>query len=318
MINAHRDEIAFVKNTSEGLAMVAGGIDWKPGDRIVTTGVEYPANIYPWMEVQRRFGVELVMVPEESADDGSRRVPLDKILLAADHPQTKLVTLSHVEFASGQRHDLAAVGAFCRSRGTLFCIDGIQSIGVVPVDVQAMQVDYLSADGHKWMLGPNGAGIFYCREELLDRTHPLTVGAASVVDPSRFGDYNYTLRPGAARLVESGDLNVAGLLALRESIRLLTGAGIDAVAQRMKTLGDRLIGKLRAKGYHVASPRTGTQWSGIVSATSPVHDPVPIARELREKHRVEIAVREGRLRFSPHFYNTEEQLDRAVDLLPGH
>lgn len=318
LVNAHPEEIALVKNTSEGICIVAQGLDWKTGDRVVTTGVEYPANIYPWMEASRRFGVELVLVREEQAADGSRHVPLDKILEAADHQRTRLITLSHVEFSSGQRHDLAAIGQFCRSRGILLCVDGIQSLGAVPVDVGAMGVDFLSADGHKWLLGPDGAGIFYCRRDVLDRVNPLTIGATSVVNPANFGDYNFTLRPGAARLVESGDMNIPGFLALRASINLLREMGIETISNRLKHLGDRLIAGLIAKGYQIISPRTGTAWSGIVSCVSATHDHAQIAKDLQKQHRVEIAVREKRLRFSPHFYNTEEQIDRVLELLPGH
>src|SRR4051812_39983651 len=194
MINAHRDEIAFVKNTSEGISIVANGIDWQWGDRIVTTGVEYPANIYPWMEQVRNRGCKLVQVPEETDANGARHVPVERILEEASDPKTKLVTLSHVEYASGQRHDLTKIGEFCRSEGKLFCVDAIQSVGVLPVDVQQMKIDFLSADGHKWMLGPEGAGIFYCRRELIERTRPIMVGWMNVIDAQNYGSYNYTLR----------------------------------------------------------------------------------------------------------------------------
>src|SRR5262249_46366929 len=172
IINARPQEIAFIKNTSEGISIVANGIDWQWGDRIVTTGVEYPANVYPWMEQVRTRGVKLVQVPEETDAHGARHVPLEKIIEEAAHARTRLVTLSHVEFASGQRHDLVKIGEFCRGEGKLFCVDAIQSMGVLPVDVQSMKIDFLSADGHKWLLGPEGAGVFYCRRELIERTRP--------------------------------------------------------------------------------------------------------------------------------------------------
>jgi selenocysteine lyase/cysteine desulfurase len=137
------------------------------------------------------------MVPEETADDGSRHVPLEKILAAADHPRTRMVTLSHVEYASGQRHDLAAVGAFCRERNILFCVDAIQSLGVLPVDVKAMHIDYLSADGHKWLLGPEGPASSTAAGTA--RAHPpATLGWMNVVDALNYGNYDYTLRPTPA------------------------------------------------------------------------------------------------------------------------
>lgn len=315
MINAHRNEIAFVKNTSEGIATVANGLEWRPGDRIVTTAVEYPANIYPWMDVAQRFGAELIMVPEETMPSGQRHVPLDAILKEAAHPRTKLVSLSHVEFASGQRHDLEAVGAFCRKNGKLLCVDAIQSMGVLPLDVQAMNIDFLSADGHKWMLGPEGAGIFYCRREHIPKMRPLVVGWMNVVNADQYGDYDFTLKPTAARF-ECGSHNVPGFLALKASLELLDSLGIPAISARLKTLTDHLIAGLRSKGYTIISPRDGEQWSGIVSFINPAHDHARIFQVLRDQHHTEIALREGRLRCSAHFYNTEAQIDRLVGNLP--
>jgi selenocysteine lyase/cysteine desulfurase len=315
MIGAEKEEVAFVKNTSEGLATVAAGIDWRAGDRIVTTAVEYPANMYPWMDLARRIGVELVTVGEETEEDGSRSVPLEALLKAAEHPRTRMVTLSHVEYASGQRHDLAKVGAFCRERGILFCVDAIQSMGVLPVDVRGMKIDYLSADGHKWLLGPEGAGVFYCRRELLETTRPLSIGWMNVVNDQDYGHYDLTLKKDARRF-ECGTHNVPGLLAFKASLELLGGIGVEEVSKRLKVLTDRLIAGLVEKGYTVVSPRGGERWSGIVSFVSERHDHAAVARMLRAEHRTEIAVREGRLRVSAHLYNTEEQIDRLVGHLP--
>ncbi len=317
LVNATKDEIAFVKNTSEGISIVANGIDWQWGDRIVTTQVEYPANVYPWMEIVRSRGCNLVMIPEETAANGARHVPVEKILEAAADARTRIVALSHVEYASGQRHDLAKIGAFCRENGKLLCVDAIQSLGVLPVDVAAMNIDFLSADGHKWLLGPEGAGVFYCRKELIERTRPLMVGWMNVIDALDYGTYNYTLRSDAGRF-ECGSHNVAGLLALKSSVELLGSLGTGMIAQRLRELTDRVIEGVVRKGYAVVSPRDKWQWSGIVSFTSPRNDHEQIFHALRREHRTEIALREGRLRVSPHFYNTDEQIDRLVGHLPGH
>ncbi|HSZ57205.1 MAG TPA: aminotransferase class V-fold PLP-dependent enzyme [Tepidisphaeraceae bacterium] len=317
LLNCHRDEIAFIKNTGEGLSIVANGIDFHPGDRIVTTAVEYPANIYPWMEQVRRRQCKLVMVPEETDPDGRRYVPLDRILAEAADPRTRLVTLSHVEFASGQRLDIAAVGRFCREHGKLFCVDAIQTLGALPVDVQAMGIDFLSADGHKWLLGPEGAGILYIRRELIESTPPLTIGWMNVKNAMDYGNYDYTLKEDASRY-ECGSYNVPGLLGLKASVELLANVGIDAVAKRLKTLTDHFIARVSGKGYQLLSPRNHEQWSGSVAFMSRRHDHQPIVAALRKEHRIEIALREGRLRCSPHFYNTEAQLDRLVEALPGH
>jgi selenocysteine lyase/cysteine desulfurase len=316
LLSCHRDEIAFVKNTSEGISIVASGIDWQFGDRIVTTNIEYPANIYPWMEVARGRGAKLVMVEESPGPENTRQVPIEKILAAAAEPRTRLVTLSHVEFASGQRHDLARIGQFCTEHNILFCVDAIQSLGVLPLNVSDMYIDFLSADGHKWLLGPEGAGIFYCRRGLIEHTRPLMIGWMNVIDNMNHGSYDYTLRPDASRF-ECGSHNVPGLLALRASLQLIQSVGIPQISARVKHLTDRLIAGLGQKGYHIISPRLGDQWSGIVSFKSPTLNHDKIFVELRAKH-VEIALREGRLRCSPHFYNTEAQIDRLVDLLPAH
>ena len=318
LMNAGKDEIAFVKNTSEGISIVANGIDWQWGDRIVTTNVEYPANVYPWMEAVRTRGCKLVMVEEETDGNGARHVPTEKILEAASDPKTKLVTLSHVEFASGQRHDLAKIGAFCRKNGKLFCVDAIQSLGVLPVDVKEMCIDFLAADGHKWLLGPEGAGVFYCRRELIEHVRPVLIGWMNVVNNQAYGSYDYTLKSDAGRF-ECGTYNIPGLLALHAALDLLFNkVGLAAVSSRVKELTDHLIARLREKGYAIASPRAGDRWSGIVTFTSPTHDHEQIVRVLRKQHRTEIALREGRLRVSPHFYNTIEQIDRLIDHLPGH
>jgi cysteine desulfurase/selenocysteine lyase len=317
LLNCTKQEIAFVKNTSEGISIVANGIPWQFGDHIVTTAVEYPANVYPWMEVARTYGAKLVMVEEETDSDGRKQVPIDKILEAAADPKTRLVSLSHVEFASGQRHDLARIGEFCRANGKLFCVDAIQSLGILPVDVAAMKIDYLSADGHKWLLGPEGAGVFYCRKELLERTRPLMVGWMNVVNAQNFGSYDYTLRPDGGRF-ECGSYNVAGLLALKASMELLMELGTSAVSDRLKSIGDHLIERLLAKGYQIISPRRGELWSGIVSFRSSRFPHEALAAMLRREHRVEIAVRERRLRVSAHFYNTDAQIDKLLGLLPDH
>jgi selenocysteine lyase/cysteine desulfurase len=266
---------------------------------------------------QSRRGAELVMAPEVEAPDGTRSVPLDAILREAAHPRTRVVTLSHVEFASGQRHDVAAIGKFCRENGKLFVVDAIQSLGALPVDVRAMNIDYLASGGQKWMLSAEGAAIFYCRRELLERTRPLIIGAVSVENFMAFSEYDYTLAKNARRY-ESGTYNIAGLRALRGAMEMLLEPGADAISNRIKLLTDRLIAGVREKGYRIASPREGQQWSGIVSFSSPTHDHEQIVRTLRKQHKTELIVRGGRLRAAPHFYNTEEQIDRLIARLPSH
>ncbi len=317
LINASVDEIALVKNTSEAVSIVAQGLDWQPGDRVVTADVEYPANVYPWMEAARKHGIELVMVPEETDENGRRQIRLEKILTALDHPRVKLLTLSHVEFASGQRHDLAQLGAVCRPRGILFNVDGIQSLGALPVDVQSMNIDFLGACGHKWMCGPAGAGLFYIRRELQDRVRPVILGASSVINELDYGNYDFTFKPSAKRY-ESGTPNLAGFAGFSAALQLLMSVGIDNIAARLKLLTDRIVDGLELKGYYIVSPRAGSAWSGMVCFTSSKHPQEELMKTLRKEHRIEIALREKRLRCSPHFYNTESQVDQFLEAMPGH
>src|SRR5260370_18928063 len=179
LLHADPLDIAFIKNTSEGIGIVAEGFPWKPGDNIVTAAEEYPANIYPWMNLAAR-GVEFRAVPSR---DG--RIWIDDIRSHIDS-RTRLVSLSFVEFASGFRNDLEAVGALCRDRGIFFFVDAIQGLGVLPLSVRQTPVDFLAADGHKWLLGAEGAGIFYIRREHVDIMHVVVVGWNSVIGAKTF------------------------------------------------------------------------------------------------------------------------------------
>jgi selenocysteine lyase/cysteine desulfurase len=316
-INADEAEVALVKNTSEAISIVAQGVDWKAGDRVVTAAVEYPANVYPWMEAARKHDIELVMVPEQPDEMGRQQVAMEKILAELEHPRTRVLTLSHVEFASGQRHDIARFGAICRERGILFNVDGIQSLGSLPVDVKAMNIDFLGACGHKWMCGPPGAGLFYIRRELQDRIRPLVIGATTVINDMDYGHYDYTLKPNARRY-ESGTPNLLGCFGFGAALQLLSSMGIDAIADRLKTLTDRLINGIELRGYTIVSPRANDAWSGTVCFTSSKHSHDEVFKMLRKEHQIEIAVRENRLRCSPHFYNTETQIDGLIEALPAH
>jgi selenocysteine lyase/cysteine desulfurase len=310
LLNCHPEEVTFVKNTSEGLSYVANGLNWSKGDKIVTTAAEFPANIYPWMNLQTA-GVQLRMVPEDKG-----RIPLDRIVQLIDE-RTRLVTISAVQFASGYRTDLAALGAACQERGVLFCVDAIQALGCVPIDVRAMKIDFLSADGHKWLLGPEGAGIFYCRHELLGSLRPTSLGWLSVKDPMNFGEYKLDFRNDARRF-DGGSYNLAGIWGLGASIEWLLDIGIDNVWKRVGALTDRLVEGVQEKGYRVVSSRESGEASGIVAFVSGTHDHNRIVSHLRQEYRTVIAAREGRLRVSPHFYNTEAEIDQLVEHLPAH
>ena len=310
LLHSYPEEVTFVKNTSEGICFVANGLQWSRGDNIVTTAVEFPANIYPWLSL-RDVGVRVKMVPEDKG-----RIPLERIIDLIDE-RTRLVTVSSVQFASGFRTDLAALGKACQDRGVLFCVDAIQSLGCIPIDVRAMRIDFLSADGHKWLLSPEGCGVFFCRHELLGLLQPCMVGWASMKDALNYGEYKLEFRDDARRF-DSGSYNLAGTWALGASIEWMLNLGIEGIWERVRMLTDRLAAGVKAKGYRLVSSREPSETSGIVAFVSDTHDHTRIVNHLRQEYRTVIAAREGRLRASPHFYNTEEEIDQLIEHLPGH
>jgi len=311
LINADGvEEVAFVANTSTGLNMVAGGIDWVAGDNVVITNVEYPANRYPW-ENLKRLGVGLIEVEQDSHG----RIDSEDMANAVTN-RTRIVSVSHVQYSSGFFMDLKPISDMVHRAGGYLCVDAIQSIGAVPVDVQAMGIDFLAADGHKWLLAPEGCGIFYCRRDLIELLHPPVVGWMCMVDAGNYGDYRFEFEKDSRRF-EPGSYNIPGIMALGASIELLMEVGIDNVWSRIEALTSQLCTGLGRKGYRVFSPREDGQKSGIVTFQPPVGagELQQIVAEL-EKKNIVIVVREGRLRASPHYYNTPGQIQALIDALP--
>jgi len=305
LINAPSpDDVCFVPNTSAGIGIAAEGFPWRPGDNVVTAAEEYPANQYPWMNLRDR-GVEVRTVPSRGS-----RVSVDDVRAATD-ARTRLLTISAVEFGSGFRNDLAALGELCRSRDIFFFVDAIQSLGVIPLDVQQLPVDALAADGHKWMLGPEGAGIAYVRRDWAERLRAVMVGWNSVVNPLDFNTIDFRLKPHAGRW-EGGSYNVPGVTALGASLELLLAAGIDNVYARVMAVTDYLCDRAASAGLEVFSSRAAGEKSGIVSLVKPGHDPAALVKRCRAAGVV-VNNRHNRLRVSPHAYNTEAEIDRFLD-----
>jgi len=310
LINANPDEVTFIKNTSEGLSMVANGLSWKRGDNVVITKAEFPANVYPWQSL-RSHGVEVRTAIEE---DG--RIPLEQLIGLIDS-RTRLVAISSVQFASGFRTDLASLGHYCQSKGVFLCVDAIQSLGVLPVDVHAMNIDFMAADGHKWLCAPEGCGLFYVRKEIQGHLRPTSIGWMSMKCAMDYGRAQYEFFDDIRRY-DSGSYNLMGIYALGGAIEMLLEIGIEHVAARVMSLTDRLVAGVRDKGYRVVSSRQPGEGSGIVALTSESHDHAEIQRHLQTEHRIVIAVRNGRLRVSPHMYNTFKELDRLIEVLPAN
>ena len=309
LVNApDTDDIYFVPSTTYGIGVVAEGFPWRPGDNVVLPADEYPSNQYPWMNLAGR-GVEVRSVPSRGG-----RVLVDD-LRAAFTDRTRVLAVSAVEFATGFRTDLAALGQLCRDRGVFFFVDAIQMLGAFPLDVQALGVDALAADSHKWMLGPEGAGFGYIRRDWIDRMHAIGVGSSSVVRPLDYSTIDFTLKPHAGRL-EGGAMNVPGIAAMGASLGLLLDAGIENVERRVLELTDYLCDRAAAAGFEVFSGRAPREKSGIVSLTVPGRPADAVARACRAAG-VAVAPRGGRVRVSPHAYNTFAELDRFVEVVRG-
>ncbi len=308
LINADTTEIAFMKNTTQGILIAANGVDWQEGDNVVTTAVEFPANVYPWWRLKERYGVETRMVPER---DG--RIHLEDIVDAIDK-RTRVVTISHVEFASGFRNDIKAIGEICQEREIWFVVDAIQSLGAIEVDVKSSHVDILAADGHKWLLAPEGAAIFYCANDKRERLINTNIGWASVVNPRDFLNYDLTQKPDATRF-EEGSYNTAGLYGLKAAIDLLLEIGILNIENYILELTAGLMKGLDSKGYRVITPKSDSERAGIVVFESDQHTPAELYAMLNERNII-TAERGSGVRVSPHFYNTESEIANLLEALP--
>ncbi|HEX9205537.1 MAG TPA: aminotransferase class V-fold PLP-dependent enzyme, partial [Candidatus Deferrimicrobiaceae bacterium] len=275
-------------------------------DNLVTSNAEYPSNVYPWMRLQSR-NVEVRMVP---AREG--RVKKEDLFAACDG-KTRLIALSSVEFANGYRNDLPGIGEYCQHRGIFFCVDGIQSVGALPMDVKAFGVDALSADGHKWLLSPEGIGGFYISRDVMEMVEPVILGWHSVRNRFDFENYDFRLSPDARRF-EPGSLNTVGLAAFNASLDLLLSVGVDRVWERIRRLTGRVLEKAREEGYEVVTPDHPEERSGIVTFRVPGADNASLWKALLARRAV-CSHRAGGIRVSPHFYNTPEEIDRLFSLI---
>jgi len=302
LTGAQPNEIAILKNTSEGLSFVAEGYRWKSGENVVTTALEFPPNYTPWKWLERR-GVEFRVAA----------LPTVEAIEPLIDDRTRIVSVSSVAFHNGFVSDLDAIGELCARRNALLCVDAIQGLGALPIDVCKSKIAFLAADGHKWMCGPEGATIFYVATEHRDRLDVLEHGWTNSKRPGTF----LQVDPGVlsdSRRFEAGSLNTNGIHGLRAAIDLLLEIGIDAIAAEVVRIATRLADCLEEIGWRVASPRPIA--SGIIGAIPPgVEGSLLKWHRMLEENGVVCAPREGMLRFSPHFYNDDAEVDRVIDLL---
>jgi cysteine desulfurase/selenocysteine lyase len=308
LIGSGPQEIAFIKNTSEGLSIVANGLAWKPGDNVVVAEGDFPSNIYPWMHLER-LGVACRFIRPRRG-----RITLEEIEPAVDE-RTRVVALSSVSFTNGYHLDLASVAAFCRTRGTLFVVDGIQSVGAVPLDVKDLDIPVLVCGGKKWIMAPDGVGFLYVEERLLDEISPTEVGWHSVVDPDDYLTYRLEW-PHTAERYECGSLNYLGIHALGAAVELLLDVGMERVWEALRSWHDLTFEELTYQGAIVLSPWEKGERSGILTFRLGV-DPFPLYGALREA-KIITRIREGGIRISPHFYANDEDRDRLMAVVDAH
>jgi len=314
LINAAPNDVALLKNTSEGLSTVAFGLDWRPGDSVVGIAMDFPSNRVVW-EALSEFGVGFRGVDVNAAHDP------EAALLAACDGSTRLRAVSWVHYVTGLTLDLERLGRACRERGILFCVDAIQGLGALPLDVQACHIDFVAADGHKWLLGPEGIAVFYCRPEARDRLRLRQIGWHSLEHP---GDYDRVdWSPAAsARRFECGSPNLLGIHALEASLVLLEDAGPAGIGARVQDNTRRLRTALAGlPGLTVLGPDDARRWSGIVSCRPARTDSRELAARLADAGVV-CAARGGAVRLSPHFYNYDKEIEVVIQtlsqLLSGH
>jgi len=303
LINADPGEIAIVKNTSEGIAIVALGIDWKAGDRIVAFREEFPANYYIWKKLEEWKGVQVEWL--------SYLDPLERVEAAARG--ARLLAISYVQYLSGYRADLEAIGEICERHGVFFFVDAIQGMGAFPLDVRKMKIHALAADGHKWMLGPEGCGVLYVQQDRQDEIEPVEFGWTTVAGYVDYASRDMGLRKDAGRY-ECGTLNTVGCFGLRSSIELILEVGVEAIAAHVQLLGDLLAEGARAKGYELMGERTPQTGAGIVSIRKPGVDARMTFGKLKE-NGITSAPRQGWVRMSPHFYISPADIDQVVATL---
>ena len=303
LIGGAATDIAIVKNTSEGIATIAMGFDWRAGDKIVAFEEEFPANYYPWKRLEQR-GVKVEWL---SVFD-----PLEKIDAACQG--ARLLAISFVQYLSGYRADLEALGEICRRRGCFFVVDAIQGLGAFPVDVCRSGIHALASDGHKWLLGPEGCGILYVDAELRERVAPVEFGYTNVARYADYGTRDMTLRPDAGRY-ECGTLNTIGCCGLKAAIEFVLEVGVERIAPAVEALGDRIAQSVAAKGYEVLGRRTPATGAGIVSFRKPGLDSGSLVHRLKQQ-RIVTAHRGAWVRTSPHFYISPEEVDRMIGEVP--
>jgi cysteine desulfurase / selenocysteine lyase len=309
LVNGEPHQIAFLRNTSDALSAVANGISWQRSDNLVTTSVEFPANVYPWRRIAEAHGIEIRAPGQQNG-----YVDVDELLKLVDE-RTRVVTVSWVQFSTGQRLDLRRIGRFCRDRDILFVVDAVQGLGALQLDVQTDCVDAFAAGAQKFLLGPKGVSLLYLSDRALQRIRPTVIGWTAVKGYSDYLSHDLDFRDGAV-CFEGGTLNVPGICGTGEALGLFLQVGPQRIEEHLLALNDYFSRQLAARGYHVTSPSAHNERSGILVCRHPEFRSEQICTHLDSRNIIVSARLDG-LRIAPHFYNTREDADALLAALPG-
>lgn len=309
MLKVHPDQIAFMRNTSDGFSAIANGLEWSEGNNIVVYLGEFPSNFYPWRMIKERFGVELRICRSKNA-----KIDIDEFISLIDK-KTKIVSISFVQFDTGFRANLQKIGEATRKTDALFSVDIIQGFGAIELDLPANFVDIASGASHKWLCAPEGCGILYLSDKARNLIKPSIVGWISVENPWNFEDRNQPWKPNAL-VLESGTSCISLFYGLEQSLKLIESIGISKIENYLEELTDFLCEKVTAKGYKVFSSRKKGEKSQIV-AIAP-KDKLDVQETVRylEKQNIIVSARSGFLRVSPHFFNNRTDIEYFVESLP--
>jgi len=309
LLGARPEQVAFMRNTSDALSSVANGLTWRPGDNIVTFSREFPSNIYPWLRIRDVYGVEVRMAEER---DG--RIDLDELESMIDG-NTRVVAVSHVQYASGFRIDLERLGRIVRQHDALFVVDVIQALGVIPTNVEAEFVDVAAGAGHKWLMAPEGVGYLYLSDRARERIQPTLVGWISVPNPDDYLNFDQGWNKGTLAW-ETGTGPAALFYGFKASLELLTSHGVQRIAQYLEELTDYMCEGLKGKRYEIVSSRSRSEKSQIVCIRPPEGlSAMALYHQLNAKNIV-TAPRGDRLRIAPHLYNAATEVDEFIQALP--
>ena len=310
LINAKStDEIAILKNTSEGLSLIAQGLSFKPGDNIVIPAEEFPSNKVVWLALETQ-GVDIRLIPVQDIEKP------EQALINAMDENTRLLSCSSVQYARGLRLDLNVIGKACKQNDTLFCVDAIQSLGAITFDAQACYADFVVADGHKWMCGPEGTALFYCRKEVQHLLQLRQFGWHMLKDAFDFSHQNTEIQiADNAQRFESGSPNMMGIAALNASLGLLLDIGIEKIQARLIENADYLFRQLTSfSDITILTPTENGKYAGIVTFQKQAVDNVKLYQHLQDNNVI-CAFRGDSIRFSPHFYTELRVMDKALKIV---